>query len=81
MLEGENARLVAMERDVQWIKKRLEAGDALLAKLEKIMDGNGKLGLVAKVGILWHLQLWMIGLVGTAVGSTVTAVIFKIAGC
>ena len=30
-------RLAAIEADVAWIKKRLEKGDALMAKLEKIM--------------------------------------------
>jgi hypothetical protein len=44
-----------------------------ISELSRVVHGgNGELGMRAKVQILWRSQIWIVGLVGVAVGSVVT---------
>lgn len=71
-------QIAALKQDIEWIKKRLQAGDCFLEKLDKIMSGNGTLGLVAKVNILWYAYAWVAGIAGTAVGAAVTLIVTQL---
>ena len=64
-----DSRLASIETDLKWIKGRLEAEDSLLERLTAILDGNGKLGMVTKVAVLWYGQVWLVGVVGTLLGA------------
>lgn len=71
-------QIAAMRQDIEWIKERLQRGDCFLEKLDKIMSGNGTLGMVAKVNILWCAYAWVTGIAGTAVGAAVTLAVTKL---
>lgn len=64
--------LAQLKSDIQWIRHRLEQGDEAMNRMVHILDGNGSLGLVGKVAILWHGHGWVIGLVGVVVGALLT---------
>lgn len=40
-------------------------------QMHQILTGNGKLGLVAKVQIMWNAHVWVVGLVGVALGAVI----------
>lgn len=61
-----------------------QAVDMRLDKVEKEMDGVMKIlhgesgvhmGIVTRVQIVWHSYVWLVGLVGCAIGSAVTFVV------
>ncbi len=71
-------RLGAIEESLSWIKKCLEEGHVTHSKIRGVLDGNGKLGLVAKVGILWYGHAAVVGIAASAVGSVVTMIAMKL---
>lgn len=64
-----DSRLATIETDLKWIKGRLEAENSLLDRMAAILDGNGKLGIVTKVTVLWYGQVWLVGALGALLGA------------
>ncbi len=50
------------ERRSDWNKRQIDDIDQKVTHILKIMNGNGKIGLSAKVDIMWGYRLLFIGL-------------------
>lgn len=70
----------AMESNMEWVKSALETQAGSLEKIHTILSGNGKLGLVSRVQILWHTYVSVVGILGTIAGSLATIIGFKMFG-
>lgn len=64
------------ERD-QAFEHRLDALETGLKEVVDLIHGKSgeQMGLVARVQIMWHSYVWMIGLLGAGIGSAVTLVV------
>ena len=64
------------ERD-QAFEHRLDALEAGLKEVVDLIHGKSgeQMGLVARVQIMWHSYVWLIGLLGAGIGSAVTIIV------
>lgn len=60
------------------VSNRISRHDRRIEKIETELDGEDGFGLRMKVWILWRSQMWIVGVVGTVVGSATTAILMKL---
>lgn len=64
-----------MANDLQYLRQRIDSQTSSIDSIKNTLRGNGQLGIVAKVSILWNVHIWGVGLIGVALGSLITVLI------
>lgn len=64
MSEELSERLTRIENDMTWVREQM-------GSLCETVMGNGRLGLAAKVQILWHSRVALVGIIGAVAGTLV----------
>ena len=57
------------------LKDQIEKLQHRLDEIYVLLNGNGKLGLVGMVLIMWRAQAWIVGLCGVVVGAVLTRIL------
>ncbi len=63
------------ERRNGWNKRQIDDIDEKVTSILKIMNGNGKIGVVGKVDIMWGYRVVFVGLFGVNLVSLITVII------
>lgn len=54
--------------------------DAAVSRNTATLHGNGKMGLVTMVTILWHTYVWLIAALSAGGGSLATYILMRMTG-
>ncbi|MBM3191019.1 MAG: hypothetical protein FJZ90_20160 [Chloroflexi bacterium] len=73
-------RLAGLEMAVKECRAQVARVEVALHRLSGLVTGNGKLGLAAKVSLLWSAHLWLIGGVSSLAGAALTVGAVRLLG-
>ena len=66
------------ERRNGWNKRQIDDIEDKVTAIFKIMNGNGRIGLVGKVDIMWGYRGVFVGLFGVNLVSLITVIVMFI---
>lgn len=64
-----------MTGDFKTLESQIDQLQHRLDEIYKLLNGNGKLGIVGMVLVMWRAQAWIIGLCGVVVGAVLTRIL------
>lgn len=64
-----------MTQEILDLKKQIENVQHRVDEIHRLLNGNGKLGIVGMVLVMWRAQAWIIGLCGVVVGAVLTRIL------
>lgn len=66
-----------MMDELRELEAKITRLQAKVDEIHRLLNGNGKLGIVGMVLVMWRAHTWLVGMVGVAIGAGVT----KAVGC
>jgi len=82
-MRSNEERIAALEENIPALRGSLKLHDKATKELSvhvqdlgKILKGNGRIGVIAQVGIMWKTSLWFLGLTGAGVFFIVVTKVF-----